>query len=502
MNRARMNCTALLALAASAGLSSAQTTYTVPGPSGESLKFYLESGLSPLASGDTLILTDAGSYQTTYIISDAGLTIRAADGQNITIDGQFAGSVFEIMAPNTTLEGLTIRGGLADIDGGAVRCLDQNLTIRDCRFENNFAPDDGGAIVFSDATLLIEDSHFIGNETMGLTTQSAGGAIQSVRGNITLRRCTFSGNIADYAGGALHIADSDARYQIESCVFEANTARFGGAIWWVTAAEGDVFDSSFLGNIAGADGGAVYHNSAPATYTRCEFIANKTEGAGADDGGAVYITGETANEVVMTSCLLAGNIANSSGGAMEIISGPDPTFLNCTLVDNVAIGAVSANGGGAVHTSGAGATGNFRNCIVRGNMPDQFSGPAALFYSNVEGGSGGTVIDADPLFVNAAGGDYRLMDASPSIDAGNTNNYSTQASPTDLDGNRRAVSTADAPTGAPLLGLFVDQGAYEFQPEGGASLPGCSVADIAEPYNVLDFSDVIGFLGAFGAGCP
>ncbi|MEZ6244201.1 MAG: hypothetical protein R3B57_14295 [Phycisphaerales bacterium] len=30
----------------------------------------------------------------------------------------------------------------------------------------------------------------------------------------------------------------------------------------------------------------------------------------------------------------------------------------------------------------------------------------------------------------------------------------------------------------------------------------CSVADLAEPYGVLDFSDVFAFLVAFGAGCP
>ncbi len=32
--------------------------------------------------------------------------------------------------------------------------------------------------------------------------------------------------------------------------------------------------------------------------------------------------------------------------------------------------------------------------------------------------------------------------------------------------------------------------------------PGCSLADVAPPFDVLDFSDVLGFLIAFGAGCP
>ena len=74
---------------------------------------------------------------------------------------------------------------------------------------------------------------------------------------------------------------------------------------------------------------------------------------------------------------------------------------------------------------------------------------------------------------------------------------------TDLDGLVRNLDDTDTPnTGVPAWELNIDLGAYEFQPDTGVSLPGCSVADIAEPYDVLDFSDVIGFLGAFGAGCP
>ena len=34
------------------------------------------------------------------------------------------------------------------------------------------------------------------------------------------------------------------------------------------------------------------------------------------------------------------------------------------------------------------------------------------------------------------------------------------------------------------------------------ALPGCNVADLAEPYGFHDFDDVLAFLVAFGAGCP
>ncbi|MEQ8770025.1 MAG: right-handed parallel beta-helix repeat-containing protein [Phycisphaerales bacterium] len=473
------------------------TDYTVPGPSNETLTFYLESPLSPVVDGDTIILTDAGNYQNTYIVSHDDLTIRAAAGQTIVLDGQFVGTVVELLGDNLTLEDLTIRNGLAAIDGGAVRSIGNKLTIRRCVFENNVAPDDGGAIVFSDNELLIEDSQFLNNSTQGSTSQSAGGAIQTVRGDIVLRGCTFAGNEADYAGGALHIADTDARYQIEDCVFDSNTATFGGAIWWVTGAEGDVYDSLFDGNIATQDGGGVYHNASPATYTRCTFVNNKTEGPVADDGGAMYITGETTNEVLATSCLFANNTANSSGGAIIMLSGPDSRFLNCTIYGNTALGAFSGSGGGGVYTSGTGATGRFRNCIVRGNTPDQFTGPASLEYSNVDGGAGSGTIDMDPLFVDAAAGDFRLMDESPSIDAGNAGFFSTEAAPTDLDGNPRVVTASETPAGLSILGLFVDHGAYEVQPATAASC----VAD-ANADGVLNLDDIDAFVQSFLNGCP
>ena len=88
----------------------------------------------------------------------------------------------------------------------------------------------------------------------------------------------------------------------------------------------------------------------------------------------------------------------------------------------------------------------------------------------------------------------------------------------DLDGNGLADDGVEINTfSAEDLVLATDGTIFAFvtlRPEGGGAslgdafirlLPGatpCSVADLDEPFGVLDFSDVVAFLSAFADGCP
>jgi hypothetical protein len=77
------------------------------------------------------------------------------------------------------------------------------------------------------------------------------------------------------------------------------------------------------------------------------------------------------------------------------------------------------------------------------------SGTAGVTYSDVQGGYAGTAdLNLDPLFVNAAAGDYHLGPLSPCIDAGKpTSDFSLEPEP---DGGRINMgaygNTAEAET--------------------------------------------------------
>ncbi len=142
-------------------------------------------------------------------------------------------------------------------------------------------------------------------------------------------------------------------------------------------------------------------------------------------GGAIYCSN---GAPLILNCLFAGNTSHDRGGAVF----GKPVIRGCTFTQNVAYYPY----GGAV----AGGSDQNRiqvsNSILWGNTPDEAI-YADIAWSDVQGGWAGTGnIDADPLFVDPAAGDFHLQAGSPCIDAGDPN-YWPLPGEVDLDGQRR-----------------------------------------------------------------
>ena len=412
------------------------------------------------------------------------------------------------VSASTLLNGFHVTAGQAggfmggfspNRDGGGWHNVDDppadvsSPRIERCRFLGNFADARGGALFIGSFTLgtyepAIVDCEFSGNEV-----ERSGGAVFLLGDGARIERCVFDNNAATAispdmstlpaAGGAIFLLASTAK--MTECQFTSNSAT-GNA----------------TGPFEGGGGGAVYASNITSTtdsiggafpeFFNCGFYNNSVGGNGGAWGGAATHFSDGGNlRVRYVGCVFSGNTATDDGGAVanfaRTIQPPavldpiiEPEFTNCTFTGNSA-----GQEGGAIFFDGSVfdavemLNALIENCILFGDSagvsdPEVFNNANNLVtHSLIEGSGGsgggwdvgvgtdgGSNIDVDPQFVNAAdadGGDNTpgTIDdglfpapASPVVEAGNDAAPALAAITMDFAGGTRVVGT-------------VDMGAYE-----------------------------------------
>lgn len=296
-----------------------------------------------------------------------------------------------------------------------------------------------------------------------------GGAVLSDSGGLTVRGCRFESNRAAYYGCGL-------------------SAVFGGSI--------DVKDSVFEGNYAyGAPTiyglgavGVAFRSSA--TFDRSTFVDNSgvsgsaiaTLDAGLDVYNSLFV-GNAASGVTNGAAVEGGAIA----ARFSLSSTPPVRIVNSTISGNQAPAGVEA---ALFCQAGSGSERSVRNSIVWGNTSPTLGANWTVESSLVQGGYAGSgVFDADPGFVNAAAGDYRLAAGSPAVDSGN-GAFVLPDFALDLAGELRSQGAAP------------DLGAYESKPcpgdlNGDGFVDDQDFVEFAEAYDLLDCGDP-----GMPASCP
>lgn len=245
-----------------------------------------------------------------------------------------------------------------------------------------------------------------------------------------------------------------------------------------------------LRNGAATGGGGVCARAAGGTVD-LRLVSDIVTLSSADSGGGVLAASSANGNLTLTAenCVIAGNTASEGGGVGISSSGAgartDATLVNCTVYGNIA----GSRGGGIFGGSAdAGSTTiTALNDIVWNNADtDLFlsqqdaSTTAAASYSDlgtvVAGAAAFTAdhtLDADPVLVNPALGNFRLNADSPCINAGDA----AGAAATDYEGAPRPVDGA------------VDIGADEYTAVSYAqmkllSLRGGEIIPAGDSYNI------------------
>ena len=380
------------------------------------------------------------------------------------------GETSDAVVDNFTIQNGRVSG--SSNGGGGIRCYDSSsATIKNCIIQNNTSESYGGGLYCGYSSSMMIVNTVIKNNTVTDSGCNGGGVACIWLSSLVLENCRIEGNVAAGSGGGVSCSNSDL--VVKDCIILSNTGDSGGGIHFSSSSgtllvENCAIESNSTSVISG--GGGISIHGVGGTIRNCVIRANRGKGGAgvycSCDGGAVEIT----------NCLLVENIAGSSGqpgiGGGAYLCQGEIKLVNCTVSGNQAVESGARGGGVCCNNSGGTSSATLNNCIVWGNSSEgegneiyvnsdnnftvnysDVDDDVGDIYGVVSWGSG--IINDDPLFVDAASGDYHLQATSPCIDAGD-NSYVPSGVTTDLDGNPR-ITDGDGDTTA-----TVDIGAFEY----------------------------------------
>ena len=271
----------------------------------------------------------------------------------------YGGAIDNDPTATTIITGSTFTTNHADFNGGAIHNDGGTLTVSSTAFTTNTADDYGGGIDNDEGDVTLNASTFTSNSSDG------GGAIRN-DGTLTINAgSAFTTNAANNLGwgGAIY-NKSGTTLIINASSFDGNTANLeGGAI----RNQGDLTvntGSSFDGNSAVEYGGAIYNTGGTVDLTGVQITDNT---ATSKDAGGVYVN--SSGSLTITDSTLDGNDSGRRGGG--IWSGGGVTLTDVHITNNTAV----VEGGGVYGSSGA--TISAGNSCISGNSSRAVYSPSS-----------------------------------------------------------------------------------------------------------------------------
>jgi hypothetical protein len=315
--------------------------------------------------------------------------------------------------------GVALYGGFAgDETAREQRDWELNVTVLSGDIDGDDVLDAGNVYHVVSSTGLTETARLDGfavtaGNANGYGTNSLGGGMFNQDSSPSLDNIIFGNNQATNWGGGMY--NTSSAPSLDNVTFRDNQAKRGGGMANGSSSDPTMHNVAFSDNKVSIQGGGMYNHSSNPSLENVIFSDNLAD----SQGGGMY---NYVSSPALTNVTFSSNRADAGGGMLNYTNS-NPTLVNCILWGNSAPTAPEIYNGGSSNST--------------------------ITYSDIQGGYTGTGnIDADPLFVAPASGDYRLGAGSPAINAGDNSAVTTA---TDLDGNPRIVNGS------------VDMGAYEVQ---------------------------------------
>jgi hypothetical protein len=245
----------------------------------------------------------------------------------------------------STLTRCNIAHNRADARGGGIRYnLGCSVQVSDCNFVDNTAAEDGGALYFDpNCSGTISKGVLVYNDA-----NNGGGAIYLRDCNaLSVADCNIAYNTA-IRGGGLYCADS-AGSKIIACSIKHNEASQVWYEYFVPDPNGQpvpiprddpAFDPQDPNLIVVkhadrsvmAQGGGIYSFAGPALIGDSEISYNQAN----TSGGGLYLTGGRYELTTLKNCLVANNLAGRDGGGLSCSWFDKLVVSNCTFAGNKA----------------------------------------------------------------------------------------------------------------------------------------------------------------------
>lgn len=420
----------------------------------------INDALTACAGRDT-VLVAAGDYSgtvgvsgTTWVIGGWDPTFSTKDARAFPtrLTSSTSGMVFvEATSGDTGVEGFefhdcqgTISGTPSfGMHGGGVYINGSSPVVRDCVFTDNTAEPFGG--------------------------YGIGGGIAVFGGSPRIENCVFTGNVADQGGAIALYNVVDA--VITGCEFTANACKESvagqnGAAVFVLGGALSFTGNTVAGNVVANRGGALYANGCALSLEGNVMEGNRSLAS----GGAVWTSG---GSLSLTGGRLDANVSDTGSGAGVYATGLDAVVRNVVATDNQG-GAIATalmfESFGTVEIENCAFTGNtivgdgigsvgilggtsllFRNNVVADNPAGGVGGGVSssvvdynVFWNNTSDyvglSAGAHDLQAAPLFLDPAGGDWGLALHSPCLDRGDPDGACL-----DPDGSRNDAGPCGGP---------------------------------------------------------